>query len=277
MKPATMLAALLFALPAAAGTGEQRAVADRDSPSGYRQQTWSGNHALTIEAKRLELGLFQSAHYGVGHNLELSLHPVSFFALPHVELKTTLASSRLGAWLGLRARLSYPTLFLGLVSRSGSGGLLPATSDPPPAVQGEIELITTRAWGHDHQHLASVLLGLALAAHGSFAPEQLPLLDFPFLYQRFAPLYAPLVPRFGASCEGPLIQRLWYDLSVTYYLMPSLPDVGLAYALEPAAALEYRFAGDRVALSLGLRGSGARYAYGTRFHYLPHADVRVGF
>ncbi|HYJ07777.1 MAG TPA: hypothetical protein VEX18_02180, partial [Polyangiaceae bacterium] len=128
-----------------------------------------------------------------------------------------------------------------------------------------------------HRHLASVLLGFALAAHRSFTPQQLPLLDFPFLYQRFAPLYAPVVPRFGASFEGPLLGRLWYDASVTYYLIPSLPDVGLAYALEPAAAFEYRSAGDRVALSLGLRGSGARYAYGTRLHFLPYADVRFGF
>jgi hypothetical protein len=270
MRRVTVLAALLGMLPTRAG-------AECQSVYGCRHPSWSGNHALTIEPKRLELGLFQSAHYGLGHNLELSLHPVAFFALPQLELKTTLASSQRRAWLGLRGRFSYPTLFLGLVSRSGSGGLLPEASDPPPAFQGEIELITTRAWGQGHRHLASVLLGLALAAHRSFTPEQLPLLDFPFLYQRFAPLYAPAVPRFGASFEGPLVGKLWYDASVTYYLMPSLPDVGLAYALEPAAALEYRFAGDRVALSLGLRGSGARYAYGTRFHFLPYADLRVGF
>lgn len=270
MRRAIVLAAFLGLLPARAG-------ADCQLSQACRHQTWSGNHALTIAPKRLELGLFQSAHYGLGHHLELSLHPVSFFALPHLELKTTLASSQLRSWLGLRARFSYPTLFLALVSRRGSGGLLPATSEPPLALQGEIELITTRAWGQDHRHLASVLLGFALAAHRSFSPEQLPVLDFPFLYQRFAPLYAPVVPRFGASFEGPLMGKLWYDASVVYYLMPSLPDVGLAYALEPAAALEYRFAGDRVALSLALRGSGARYAYGTRFHFLPYADLRVGF
>jgi hypothetical protein len=267
MRRAIALAALLVALPAAAAQSSSRA----------RHQTWSGNHALTIEPKRLELGLFQSAHYGLGQNLELALHPISFFALPHLELKTTLPSRQLDAWLGVRARFSYPTLFLGLVSRSGSGGLLPATSEPPPALLSEIELITTRAWGQDRRHLASVWLGFALAAHGSFTAEQLPLLDFPFLYQRFAPLHAPVVPRFAASFEGPLVQKLWYDVSVTYYLMPSLPDVGLAYALEPAAALEYRFGGDRVALSLGSRGSVARYPYGTRFHFLPYTDVRVGF
>jgi hypothetical protein len=271
------MASLLGLLPTRAGAEQQAPGAGCDLPYECRQRAWSGNHALTIGPKRLELGLFQSAHYGLGRNLELSLHPISFFALPHFELKTTLAGWQSRAWLGLRTRFSYPTLLLGLVSRSGSGGLLPETSEPPPAVQGEIELITTRAWGQDHRHLASVLLGFALAAHRSFTPQQLPLLDFPFLYQRFAPLYAPVVPRFGASFEGPLVSRLWYDVSVTYYLMPSLPDVGLAYALEPAAALEYRFAGDRVALSLGLRGSAARYAYGTRLHLLPYADLRFGF
>lgn len=277
MRLTPLLVALACLLPARARAEQQPAGVACQRASVCRHQTWSGNHALTIARSRLELGLFQSAHYGLGHNLELSLHPISFFALPHFELKTALASSSLRAWLGLRARFSYPTLFLGLVSREGSGGLLPATSQPPTAFQAEMELITTRAWGGAGRHLASVMLGFALAAHGSFTPQQLPLLDFPFLYQRFAPLYSPIVPRFGASFEGPLSGRLWYDASVAYYLMPGLPDVRLAYALEPAAALEYRFAGDRVALSLGLRGSGARYAFGTRFHFLPYADLRVGF
>lgn len=266
---------LLGSLGAALLAGHAHAAEpDCERTDVCRHQTWSGDHALTVPRGRLELGLLQSSRYGLGHHLELALHPLSFFALPHVEVKTTLRAFGSRSWLGLRANVSYPTLFLGLVSRSGSGGLLPEGSRPPAAIQGEIDLITTRAWSGGH--LTSVALGLAASAHRSFSPSELPLLDFPFLYQRFAPLYTPVVPRFGVSSEGPLWRKLWYEASVTYYLMPDLPDVGLAYALEPALGLEYRFS-DRVAASLALRASQARYAYGSRLHWLPFADVRVAF
>lgn len=234
---------------------------------------WSGNHALTVPQGRLELGLFQSAHYGLTDRVEVSLHPLWFFVLPHVEAKA-LAAER-GRWsLALRGRLGYPTLFLKLVSKAGAGGLLPKQSSPPQAVQIEGDVLGSAAWAE--QQMASVALGLAVAPHTAFTPQQLPLLDFPFLYPRFAPLYSVVVPRAAFSFEGRVWRGLHYDASLLGYLMPQLPDVGTAYALEEAGALEYRFGG-RVAVSLGLRVSEAKYAYASLVHFLPYADVRVGF
>ena len=234
---------------------------------------WSGNHARTIARGRVELGLLQSSHYGLSDRVEVSLHPLLFFALPHVELKAlALARGRLS--LAARGRLAYPTLFLGLVSREGAGGLLPKSSSPPQALQIEGDFLATAAWAD--QQLASAWLGLAVAAHASFDPQELPLLDFPFLYPRFAALYTVLVPRAGLAFEGRIVGSLFYDLQLGSYLMPALPDVGTAWALEQAVTLEYRF-GDRVAFSLGVRTSEAKYAYATRCHFLPYVDVRVGF
>ncbi len=233
---------------------------------------WSGNHAQTIPRGRVELGLLQSSHYGLSDRVEVSIHPLLFFALPHIEVKA-LAAAHGALSLAVRGRLLYPTLFLALVSREGAGGLLPKSSEPPQALQIEGDILGTAAWAE--QQLGSVRLGLAVAPHAVFEPEQLPLLDFPFLYPRFAPLYTVLVPRAATAFEGRALGPLFYDLELSGYLMPELPDVGTAWALEQAMALEYRF-GDRLAFSLGLRTSEAKYAYGTRFHFLPHLDVRVG-
>jgi len=238
-----------------------------------RAQTWSGNHAPTIPRGRLELGLFQSAHYGATDRVEVSLHPLWFFALPHVEVKA-LAGQFGPRSLAVRTRWSYPTLFLGLVSREGAGGLLPKTSAPPQALQVEADVLgSARLF---ERQLATVSLGLAVAPHSSFTAQQLPLLDFPFLYPRFAPLYTVLVPRAALSLEGPVWRGLHYELSALGFLMPELPDVGTAYALEEAVTLEYRF-GTRIAVSAGMRASEAEYAFGNLVHFLPYADARVGF
>jgi hypothetical protein len=243
---------------------------------------WSGNHARPIPEHRLELGLFQNGHYGLSRRLELALHPAWFFVLPHVELKALAAEQ--GPWaLAVRGRLAYPTLFLGLISREGAGGLLPKTSSPPQALQIEGELLGSfdfiapphaRPWWA--QGTLSAMLGLAVAPHTSFTSSEMPLLDFPFLYPRFAPLYTVLVPRAAVYLEGHAWRGLHYEASIIGFLMPNLPDVGTAWALEENVALEYRV-GERVAVSLGSRFSKAKYAYGTQFHYLPYADVRVGF
>jgi hypothetical protein len=231
---------------------------------------WSGQHALTLPQKHSELGLFSNSRYGLTDRVELGLHPLLFFVVPHAELKAHAGGGERWAW-GCRARLAYPTWFLSLVSREGSGGLLPETSNPPQALQIEGDVVTTLLLGSDQ--LASVLLGLAVAPHQSFSPEQLPLLDFPFLYPRFAPLYNGFVPRSTLAFEGPLFASFHYMASTRGYLMLELVDVGTSYALEQALSLEYRFA--RVGISLGTRLSEAHYPVGFRVHYLPYFGVRM--
>lgn len=274
-----------LALLTAASGGHAQTVAEAEPTSApvrcYDRVVplWSGEHALALPAHRLEVGLFGASHYGFGA-FEVSLHPLLLFALPHVELK-----GQVGSWhdryaTALRARVSYPTLLLDLVSREGAGGLLPKTSSPPTALLLEGDFLFTSVLHGTFRGpalLLTVSLGGAAAPHGSFSPTELPLLDFPFLYPRFAALYTSFVPRFFIGVEGPLWrERLVYSASLRYFLMPDLPDAGAASALEPSVALEYRF-NDHVAVSAELKSSLADYAYGTRLHLLPYADVRVGF
>ncbi len=234
---------------------------------------WSGANALTVPSGRWEFGLFGASHYGLTDSIELSLHPLLVIALPHLEMKLVAPQERRSA-IGLRIRASYPTTFLEIVSKEGQFGLLPATSDPPVALQLEEDVIASSEWFDGE--LASIWLGATVAVHESFTPMELPLLDFPFLYQRFASLYGPGVVRIGFSFEGVIAGGLYYATELESYLMPDLPDVENASAIEHGLELEYRFS-EHVALSAGLRTSYAKYPYGRRTHFLPYADVRTGF
>jgi hypothetical protein len=230
---------------------------------------WSTHGALTVPEGRLEIALFGNSRYGLTERLELALHPVVFFALPHVEAKLRLwQRSRWSA--AVRSRLSYPTPFLELISKEGSGGLLPATTDVPQAVQLEADGIVSLGF---YEQLASLAAGLAVAPGGS--SDELPLLDFPFLYPRFAALYAWGVPRLDLNVEGRIVAGLHYDVGFRAYWL-FLDDVEGEYAFEQVLSSEYRF-GDRVALELGLRTAVARYPVGTRVHFLPYFDVKLGF
>lgn len=259
------------ALASAVATSAQ---AEEAEPSSFAElRRWSGPSALTLPRGRVELGLVGSSRYGLSDRLELGVHPLWFFVLPHAEAKFRFFElPRLA--LATRGRVSYPTFFLGLVSREGSGGLLPKTSEPPVALLFEADAIVTGELAPGA--LASLALGLAVAPHTSFTEAELPLLDFPFLYPRFAALYSPIVPRAQLNLESRLFLGFHLDVEFRAYVMPSLPYVGTALATEQALSLEYRF-GERAAVSLGGRIGEAEYPVGQRVHVLPYADVRVGF
>jgi len=245
------------------------APASSATPASSSRPPWSTRGALTIPKGRWELALFATSRYGLADGLELSVQPFVFFTLPHAGLKLRLLE-RGPLTLSLAPRVSYPSPFLSLVSREGAGGLLPETTDVPFAIQLELEAIASYRFAAEH--LASARLGLAVAPHAH--SDDLPLLDFPFLYPRFAALYTTVVPRLGLGAEGPVAAGFRYAVDVSAYLL--LLDVIDGYAIEPAAELEYRF-GDHVALAAGVRTSVARYPVGTRFHYLPYLDLKVGF
>jgi hypothetical protein len=263
-----VIAVVLAAIPWAPAT---RADPLKGAPEKLRR--WSGSNALTVPKGRWEVALFGGTRHGLTDSIELGMNPLLVALLPHLEAKFMSARDPRHV-LAIRTRASYPTTFLEIVSKEGQFGLLPATSRPPVALQLEGDAIASSEWFEDH--LASVWIGLAVALHQSFTAMELPLLDFPFLYQRFAPLYGPGVPRGGFSFEGRIVENLFYGTELAWYLMPGLPDVDHASALENALELELRF-GDAFAFAAGLRTSYAKYPYGRRTHFLPYFDVRAGF
>ncbi|HVR18936.1 MAG TPA: hypothetical protein VMS65_04555 [Polyangiaceae bacterium] len=263
--------ALVVALGAIPWAQAARAEQREGAPTNVRR--WSGSNALTLPRGRWEVALFGGTRHGLTDSIELGMNPLLVVALPHLEAKFMAARDPRHVF-AIRTRVSYPTTFLEIVSKEGQFGLLPATSKPPVALQLEGDAIASSEWFEDH--LVSIWIGLAVAFHQPFTAMELPLLDFPFLYQRFAPLYGPGVPRSGFSFEGRVVGNLYYSTELAWYLMPGLPDVDHASALENALELELRF-GEAFAFAAGLRTSYAKYPYGRRTHFLPYFDVRAGF
>jgi hypothetical protein len=189
--------------------------------------------------------------------------------LPHAEIKLRWLDA--GAWqLASTHRLAYPTPFLALVSREGSGGLLPATTDVPLALISDNDLVGSVEW--TEKQWASARLGLSVAVQGG--GEEL-LLDFPFLYQRFAALSAPAVPKLALIANGALLPALSYVIEFRHYWLP-LNDFPLAHANEYAVQLQLELGGHQ-RLGLGGRLATARLPIGWRSHFLPLVDYQVRF
>ncbi len=236
-----------------------------------RARVWApSNSALTLPRDRYEIGVFAGSRYGVRDELELASQLMLFFLLPQAEAKFRFYNVSDFAFAA-RGRLAYPTPFLHAISRAGALGLLPATTHPPEALQLEAEVLGS--WLFSPDHTVSAWLGLAVAPRTS--SDDLPLLDFPFLYPRFAPLYTTFVPRAGLALDGKLVGPIFYCVDLRAYLLP-LTDVDGAFAIEQGLSLELHVR-SQLAVELALRTSHARYPIGVRTHFLPLADLKIGF
>ena len=237
------------------------------SLTAAQTSTWSGDTAVPMPQGRWEFGIFAPLHWSPTDEVELSTHALLPLVMPHLEAKI-LWRERYPFYVATRHRLTYPTLLLQFLSREGTLGLLPPTTDVPQSVIIETDLVGTLAM--DCTHWATMEVGLSVAPRGR---GDMPLLDFPFLYPRFGVLNAPATLHAGAGIEGELIASLTYSVDVDVWWIPAFRG---GFALEHGLSLGWRFS-NRIAITGGYRWSRARYPVGVRNHLLPYADVLFGF
>ena len=235
---------------------------------------WGSDAARPVAEGRVEVGLFSESRWGAMRNLELSTHPLWFFILPQVQAKVQWWQ-RDRVFFSSGHRAAYPSVFLSLVAKEGALGLLPPDAEVPVALILDNHAILT--WGWFQGHDATIQLGAAVAPRTS---SSLPVLDFPFLYQRFAPLFSSVAPRGGLVFGGDLGSSLGYSLGgeVFWFSLPSEKTGGLdaAWAFEEALRLDY-YPGQSWRVSASLRASHAQLPIGWRTHLLPQIDLRVAW
>lgn len=222
------------------------------------------NSALTAKPGTLELGVFSASKYALSEHVEISLHPIALLAWPQINAKVRWFDFDTFT-LATHHSLSYPTRFFDVVAREGTGGLVDPNVDLPATGLTELGVLATwrlspRSWA-TLQPLLQARLGSAL-----------PILEFPFLYQRLAAANAGWSVGLNAALEGLIGNTVGYEFSATYLHLP-LPPYENAFALE--AFMEARvLLSEHSTLPFGVRFAHARFPYGRRNHWLPYVDFR---
>ena len=228
---------------------------------------WTGMSAIPVRARHGEVAFLAESRFGVARDVQLGTYVAGLVAPQVTAMGRVL--ERGGFHVSLRGGLMYPTPFLALVTGSGSGALLPADTTPPQALRIEAGVRATYEWPRRQ------LLTLAIAGFVAprFTHTDSPVLDFPFLYPRFAALDCNGTARFTLTGEGVVAGPFRWVASLDTWV---LPVVHHGFALEPRAGLAW-VAKRRVTLELGYRGTWARYPAGLSYQNAPYADVRVRF
>lgn len=241
------LVALIASLPLAAGAGTP----------------FSDGTALTSDRGRLEVGVFSPLRWAVRDRLEVSLHPVAFFVVPNVDVKIGWGEPR-GVALASVHGLSYPTPLMRLLSREGTGGILPADVTFPHVVSTSQHLVASIPI---RSHLLTGRLGGRLAWNVTEfdGPRFWSEVEWHFVWPRAAAWYTGWSLDGGLSAQGPVAGRFRYRADVDLFLMPGLDG---DRAVEWRLLLEWR-PSRRFRLAGGAAFSWAVFPYGDRMLWPP--------
>lgn len=238
------------------------------------------NSARPLPTGHVRLALFAPTRFGVTQGLELSTNPLTMWMFPHLDAKARIYARR-ALTIAVIGRLSYPTLLLDILAREGSLGLLPENSVVPPMLGIDAELTASVALRGGH--LLSSSWGILTAPR--FSDGDFALLDFPFLYGRFAQTKTFATFRSRLTFASALSRRLYQRVDISYTVIPLRQGQGQAlqpaefkagFALEPTAFLGFALS-RRWLVEASLSAHAARLPVGFRLHWLPALDLHAAF
>lgn len=176
---------------------------------------WGYNTAYTMPPGKWESGLFQPFRIGLNEKLELNSNLILMPLLPNAGVKLAHISKQ-GFQIASEHSLSYPTLFLNVVSFKGTGGLISPQFDFPFILSVNNSVIITKPVGTSS--LLSADLGFVFAIRQS-KPDYNATIDLPLFYPRMAHYYEGASVKAGITFKGSISKRLFYEENVRMFLI----------------------------------------------------------
>lgn len=235
---------------------------------------FAGHTAYVVGEDNFEIGVFGALRYGLTENVELSTHPLFLFVIPNVAAKVAWWSGE-NSQFSSRHTLVYPTLLLNLVSREGTGGILPPTTEVPQV----FALSNDALFSHQisEHHTMTWRLGVTVAPHfggGTTGATQFPTIDVPLVYARTAAYHSIGSGVAGLAVDGPIWGPFSFVVDADVFVMPGM-DVG-KFAVEQGTTLRWNPSGSWI-VQAGYRLVVGSYPFGMQTDIFPVLDVQWAF
>ncbi len=239
------------------------------SQDSLTKNYWTDGTACNILKRRWELGLFTASRYGITNSLELSAHPLMFFLMPQVKIKAAWGEYS-GFVLATEHGIFYPTQFMRLVAKKGTGGLIsPEFTIPQMFAVSNRFLVSYRPF---KKAILTAHAGITFAV--KFGPlDKRTTIDLPIIYPRLAVFYNEPEFDVGIDFRGHFIPRLGWLFNVENFMICCKEE---NYFLENKGVLAYTSKKETLRIEAGYKLCFGRYPYGSQWHLLPVIDVIFG-
>ncbi|MEI8005616.1 MAG: hypothetical protein WCI48_05370 [Bacteroidota bacterium] len=239
------------------------------SQDSIRRNYWTGGTACNVPKHRTELALFTVSRYGISDKLEISAHPLMFFIMPQVTLKAGWGRYS-GFTLATEHSIFYPSLFMNLVARKGTGGLISPQYTIPQMFAVYNRFLVS--YSPFKSSLLTAHAGIAFSVKfGPLDPGST--IDLPVIYPRLAVFYNQ--PEFDAGLDfrGKFIPRFgWVFNLQNFFVCGTLQN----YFFENKGVLAYTSKKETLRIEAGYKLCFGKYPYGMQWHLLPAIDLVFG-
>jgi len=239
------------------------------SQDSLTKNYWTNGTAYTIPKNSWELGLLTASRYGISKNLEISAHPLMFFLMPQVQLKVGWGEYS-GFQLATEHGIFYPTVFMRLVAREGTGGLISPEFTIPQMFAIYNRFLTSYRPFRDA--ILSAYAGIAFSfKFGPLNPQST--IDLPVIYPRLAVFYNQPEFDIGIDFRGKFVPRFGWLFSIKNFIVCGTPD---NFFLENKGVLAYTSKKETLRVEAGYKLCFGRYPAGPQWHLLPAVDLVFG-
>ena len=230
---------------------------------------WTDGTACNVPKHRWELGLFTASRYGITNKLELSAHPLMFFAMPQVNLKVGWGG-RSGFRMATEHGIFYPVPFMRLVATKGIGGLISPEFTIPQmfAISNRI-LVSYKPFA---KSILTVHAGITFAV--KFGPlDKRTTIDLPVIYPRLAVFYDQPEFDVGIDFRGKFVPRFGWLFHVENFIVCGTEK---NYFIENKGILAYTSKKETLRVEAGYKLCFGKYPSGPQWHLLPVVDLVFG-
>ncbi len=240
---------------------------------------WTVGTAITIPRHEAEISLFRPSRYGITKTLEIDIHPLDFFVMPHFFVKkmwTIKTVFHRKFFISSLHGLYYPTFQMRLAQRWGPADLFQANTHFSPILAARNELIISHyldepSHCNPGDKLLTFRLGFKYALSSKKAER--PVIERPILFRETMVFYPKPVWYAGLDMDAALTGTFNYFVDLEYY------SVGLTWdywAVEGKAGI-MGYSGDKLSAFIGVK-----FAYSTlpgisKFYMIPLADISYTF
>lgn len=219
---------------------------------------FSMDTGAVLPAGRVEVGVFAPLRVGIAGRLELATSPLWFAVAPNADVKVAWGAPG-GVAIATQHGVLYPTPLMRLLSREGTGGIVPHDVTYPQILATSHHLLASVPVAG---HLVTARAGGALAWNLTpfDGPRFWSEVEWHLVWPRAAAWFTGWSYDLGLAAQGPVFGPLRYRAELDWFRMPGLRG---DFAVEWAGILEWRPSG-RFQLRAGAKWSYAQFPYGTR-------------
>lgn len=247
---------------------QQTSWAQDNSDSSNVQTIWADRSTETLKPKRKVWPLFGIKKMGAAKNMEWQIQPLFFLISPNLGLKKGWVKGKSGFHFSSLHKVNYPSIYLNLIAREGSGGVLPGDSEIPPIINLRNELLL----GYNAAgNYLTVRAGLATAfklGDADFAD-----IDFPFLYNRTLAFNHTPTLYTGLNFNRDILSRLNLEADFALFKV----DFESSDLVFENQLVFFWKKSDKFGLKLGAAAAYGQYPYGFDVRVIPVFDLVFGF